>query len=57
MNMGQPKKELLPKMQTISNKHFKPENMLKMATAVQNDGYKMLERDSKQRVQKNFLKR
>jgi hypothetical protein len=57
MNTGQPKKELLPKMPTISSRHFKPENMVKMAIAGQNGGYKTSENASKLRVQKNSSKR
>jgi hypothetical protein len=38
MNMALPKKELLPKMQTISSRLFKRENMVKMDTVGQSGG-------------------
>jgi hypothetical protein len=57
MNMEPPKRELLPKMQTISSRHFKQENMVKMAIAVLTDGYRMSENASRLRVLKNSSKR
>jgi len=55
--MGRHKRALLPKMQTISNKLFKPENMGRVVIVVRTDGSIMFESIYTLIVPENFLKR